>query len=855
MKSSRSSFPAAVEVLEARIAPAFVLDTVITAVKLPDTVVPGDMGSVTFTVTNSGDTEFSPDGGIFSPPGGIHVDFAVNASGSGAVLSGPEFEDSMPHIAAGKTVKITKAFKIPALDLASPDLPEGSIVVRVDVAADAQYAYSDARPYLFQFGSVGARKGVGLAAVETDTEGGTKVKFMLAGKGTGDLNIGGGAVNLSFTGTDETSSASLTGTGGDGFIQLHEISSAARMNKIVMPRADADGNLNFPLGFKLGMQLHDIGGVANDVALAIGTTAESKPVNLVFNRVADVDFNIAPGVGALKVGEWLDLNANADVLTTKSIGTILTVPVAANGTSGNFSADLVVSPGNEKGIGMNSAKIVGKLENAIWTFGGPSTSVSGGVITAGDTKNWRVSATGPIASIKLDSLDDSMLGSTAAIEAQFFGDIAVAGDLRATIIRANGADAKGYGIDDFVARNVLKLDQFAVPNGGIDRIGVQTWDTGGTASAIDARFLGTFLLGGGDDDEQAITPAVTLTAAAADLPKAVKGSITKTLLLGTVTGTWTVAADVLDFQARQTGSTFKLIGDAAATTVELMKTRLHLEGTVDVADIKLLEVSTYLAATITTHTAGTSIGKIDSRDIDTATINAPGTIGAIIASSYWKSVTVTAANVGLIRAGDDGALGRAAMNSVTFNVNGGGTTDFLAGGTLTNVQFNLAASHLIKGLHAKSWNGGGISGGVLQTAIITDGIDGATFTLGAGLESFSAGGKVLNATFTINGDAGTLAVGALESSTITVNGDLEGFVVRGLKTDGRYFTMSNLTANAVGSLLVRNVDSSQAASTISLDSVKTYKRFEGKTVAKALDDRFAAQPAADQAGFYVVNIR
>src|SRR4051794_21299126 len=78
------------EPLEARIAPAYVLHTVVTAVHLPDVVVPGDSGSVTFTVTNAGDSDFVPGG--FNP-GGIHVDFSSTGAAGGTVMSGPEFED------------------------------------------------------------------------------------------------------------------------------------------------------------------------------------------------------------------------------------------------------------------------------------------------------------------------------------------------------------------------------------------------------------------------------------------------------------------------------------------------------------------------------------------------------------------------------------------------------------------------------------------------------------------------------------------------------------------------------------------------------------------------------------------
>lgn len=871
----KSSPPAFIEFLEPRIAPAFILDTVVTKLVLPDVVVPGDSGSVTFTVTNSGDSDFAPGGGFFGAPGGIHVDFTSTNTGAGFTMSGPEFEDSMPRIAAGKTAKITKAFKIPALDLASPDLPEGSIFVRVDVRADNDYAYSTGLPFEFKFGDVGNRVNVSLAAADSD---GTQAKFILAGAGTGDLDVAGGAVNLSFTGTDKGSAGGMTATGGDGLIEINNISASAIMSKVAMVKLDATGNLNFPNGLALGLQLHDIGGVATDKSLTIGNAAGNS-VSLIFNRVADMDFNIAPGIHAMKVGEWLDLNADADVLTAKVIEGFATEPVK-NGASGDFMADISVTEGSD-GIGLGSAKINGDLRGGVWIFGAASP-LSVGKIAAGDTTNWRLKATGAVAKITLDSLDDSAIAaSTPAIEAQFLGELAVVGDVKAGLIQITGAEEQ-VAIKNFLVGGALQLTHLNAPGGGILKMAVGSWN--GTGGKLDTKYVGTLLV---TDDNIQNHFGATLNLPGPDVimangkrkfdaPGGIKGSLTTAIFALGMTGNWTVGSNIISLTVLDgsTDSSWVLQGDANFSFLGALKVDAFLNGRLTMSDFGKIEasvISATLEATETMDRDGESsfggFGSITAKQhISAMDVTATGTIGKISAAD-WSIGTVTAQTIGSVRIASVPAQGFAGdLANVTFNLSGRSGSlivsaiDVSVSGALKSVQFNLSNSYL-DDFSAGSWDGGGISGGGIDSMRIRGDLQNVQFSMHApffglaAIKLLDVDGLVKSLTLTSDSPLGKISAGAMNGVQMTAaTQDLDSLVITGLRDPGSYFVGNNINLNKIGTIVVRNVDPG-TASTFSVESVANYKRFDGKALAKTIIADEGPTPAADTAGLYSFTIR
>jgi hypothetical protein len=104
---------------------------------------------------------------------------------------------------------------------------------------------------------------------------------------------------------------------------------------------------------------------------------------------------------------------------------------------------------------------------------------------------------------------------------------------------------------------------------------------------------------------------------------------------------------------------------------------------------------------------------------------------------------------------------------------------------------------------------------------------------GFGLDSLHVGGDVAGGTtFTLAHSAGSIVLGQMLDSTFTTASRIDGFRVVG--TDGvptPNFVNSNVSANSIGRVVLRDVsESASAPYGITADKITSYRRFTGSVL-------------------------
>lgn len=865
-----------IEVLEPRIAPAYVLDTVVNALLLPDAVVPGDSGSVTFTVKNSGDSDFVPGGGFFGAPGGIHIDFSSTGAPGGMIMSGPEFEDSMPRIPAGKSVKITKSFTVPALDLTGPDLPEGNIFVRIDVRADNDYAFSAGRPFVFQFGDVGSRKDVKLATEEVvgfnkGKPVGDKVTFSLGGAGIGDLDIASGLIDVKFTGTDKSSAAmmstsALPGGKGDGAVKLHNLNATQVMKKVALVNADVTGNVNFAEGLTLGLQLRDLGVPGgSDHTLSIASAQDApKGVQLVFRKVQEMEISAPGGIASLKLNDWIDVNGDPDAVSTRFITSLVTS--AKQGFTGAFQANLAITTGDDKGVGLGNFEIDGDLSNAEFTIG-TMTPVSVGTIAANDVTNFKLKVTGDAKDVTFDSLNNASFGSNeVALEARTFEDIFIGGAVNAPIIKATGATANKMAIKSLTVDTVDRLSVDAIA-GGIMKVAADDWQA---TTGVRSLFIGTLAVKEGDFKGDLTLSGPDLLpgpvgSAKLDAPAGIRGSITSAVIAGKITGFWSVKSSVINAVADEATMTFKLYGDENRGGLGLLKTSKDFAGEIIMHRLLAITVGGNLSGKITSGDDTFDSGPITvAGSILDAALDFAGSVKSIKAAE-WKNGSFSTRGVdSLMLLGNPKESIVGNWQSVAVKLTGVEDSGlFSVAGSMLNVTFTNSIGAHIKAIKAGSWSGGGITDGSVGTLTLSRDLgDVKLFLTGetarsekGSIEGISVGGEMVDVKMNLQYGAGTITTNAMTRVEITTQNFLNVLTLRGLSAGLPAYSASNITVGAMDTVTMRDVDPNMASS-LSADKIASYTRYVGDTKVSGHPLKNLDAPATpDQAGQYLLTIR
>ncbi len=405
----------------------FVAATAVTP-HLPTTIVPGDRGSVTVSITNqaagtaagivSATLYASSDGQLDSTafPISSATNIPVNLIGGQsrtvnitATFSANGFEPGSYTILAALT---------PVQGLSSGQVNSGTMAS----AAAVQTALA--------FGAVGSHAQYAL----TRAENGSLVTFNLTGKGTGVITENSdGSVYVLLTSTNAASDLTITTKAGLGNsrVTLSGLSANGPIGNINAPTTTLTGTLSIlnAAGNILGVRALTLAGVTNGSMKFGGTTVPRLSLGIVNGLNL---FSYQP-IRSLAVTSWS--NTTADQITAPWIATLT--------STGNFGANLTVSgAGAPRFQAVQSAVIGGSLDDSTWVIGSNIGLLQVGNIAAG----WSGSDN-TIVSRFIDTGD--FAGQFAAIN---FGSVVIDGNVTGADILAGaqfGADGRLSGNNDF----------------------------------------------------------------------------------------------------------------------------------------------------------------------------------------------------------------------------------------------------------------------------------------------------------------------------------------------------------------------------------------------------------------------
>jgi hypothetical protein len=330
------------------------------------------------------------------------------------------------------------------------DIPAGTynILAHID-AADAVQELSEVNNVvvadqplnvIWQFGRVAGRNNVSLTVMDAD---GTPVTFSLRGEGAGSV-IGGPAFTLiSLTGTNNRSVLMVTTPRGTT-TTLFDITVDGSLGMILARTANLAGTIDVDGTLRMITMQDTAAGAAINVQ--DGSTAVAS---ITFNRVQDLTVNLAGGLTRFIAVEWLDTDAQQDVVNAAWVGTIMTRGARDNrrtpedeSSAGNFQADLNLTGVGATRTTLAATNIAGDVVDANWNIVGQVGSIyvrgmvdgwtlNGGVIDIrslrlGDVQSANVIAAGDISSI---------------MAIQWIGGIVEAQTLRS--LRTTGQRARG----------------------------------------------------------------------------------------------------------------------------------------------------------------------------------------------------------------------------------------------------------------------------------------------------------------------------------------------------------------------------------------------------------------------------
>ncbi len=814
--------PACIEALEQRIAPVADLIVDIVGLKLPPggVTVPGDIGSVTFDVTNIGSTRATSGGN------GAKMDFFLSTD---AVLSGGDtFVGSVFNIPigleSGQAKRLTGFFGMPELVLPTPTLAAGNyrLIVQIDatnVVAESSGANNtdatDPFSYVFQFGNVGTRKNVPLAIGPHAVH-----KFTLSGPGTGELTPDGTRVDLVFNNTDGKSAAKLLAkVRGDILdVDLDDITANSPLGSLTIFFANTRGDLRFlgGLGSLTAGVIEPPGGSVSDTQLTIAAGL-GKPVNLDIFALGDVDITSAVGIASLETHFWRDTGAGADTITapfinklyvTKFPAKVGTVPIEPV-----FSADLFLTGDPSVTYVLNDAKLAGLVMDSTWTLNN-TTDLDVNKIKLEKAEDWKLVVSGMVKTLVVQRWDNT--GTPGAmLDALTAGDVIV-GEITGDSIILRGSDGVNVAAKRMVLADVKRLDALSAMQGGIETLATYRWEDD---TAIQTEWIKTLAVLRGLDSR--FLPNLTLTGAGPS-----GASLATAFVANTMDGTWTAAAGFgrLEFD--------------------------HLEGTLN---------------------SQTFIDSIKADDIKTGDIDAVGEIRSLVTGD-WNMGSLEASELKSLSINGQPSKGSGKLKDVTFRLQeAGGVTDrFAVAGLMQNVNIFGSSTYIIESLTADAWNGGALDVGSVGKLALDGKLAGSNgFLLGVNIDlrsrSVEAGGgslkelKVAGAVDTTQIDlafeAGKVTVGKFLESEFNVQGDVKSFIVTGAGggIEPASFKNSLVSGHTFGTIAVVDVASAGPGPYgFDTQGIVSYKRKEAGAVVATLAG--PANGIYDVLGNYAVTV-
>ncbi|HEX8915779.1 MAG TPA: choice-of-anchor Q domain-containing protein, partial [Humisphaera sp.] len=343
----------------------------ISTLKLPPVVVPGEKGSASVSLLNSGTQKATGQVELLLY---LSADTLVDAADVPLAAVGRVGQTSIP---AGGSAKLARTFVIPQ----SVEAGNYHLLAVASAADGFVGSLFSASPAVsagtFQvvrgFGQVGDRKGVKLVLSDSD---GTAATFSLSGPGSATLIPSSDSTpSILLADTTDASKLSVATKAGDRVFAVRHIVSEGVIGTVTGKSVNVVGNVILR-GGGTSVTLADLVG-GNQVSIS-GTT----PATLKLGNVKNVTIDANAAIKSLTLSSWTDDDFVPDVITAPGIGTL---KVAAN-----FQPGLTLTGSGDAGfVALRSAAIKGGVgEAATWRVDGTVASLSvGGSVPVGFSAN------------------------------------------------------------------------------------------------------------------------------------------------------------------------------------------------------------------------------------------------------------------------------------------------------------------------------------------------------------------------------------------------------------------------------------------------------------------------------------
>lgn len=279
----------------------------LSAVKLPTTSAPGEVGAARIRLENQGTA-------LANGTVAVQLFLSTDEALSGDDVAVAAKINQLPlRLAAGALVTINNGFTVPGTLAAGTYFVLAKLTavsgVAVGDVASGTAASATTFDAVLKFGQVGTRPGVVLTRTKPD---GTKVVYRLSGPGTGSLSEdGSGNTDVSLIGTTAASVASITATGATSTSTLRNVSAAGPIGGLIATATTLTGSLQ-------------LGGGAGRITLggvSLGSIATAGTLGAL-SILKDFD-------GSATIGKRLGSVAIGGLLTSTSRILAATLPIAA----------------------------------------------------------------------------------------------------------------------------------------------------------------------------------------------------------------------------------------------------------------------------------------------------------------------------------------------------------------------------------------------------------------------------------------------------------------------------------------------------------------------------------------------
>jgi peptidyl-prolyl cis-trans isomerase A (cyclophilin A) len=172
----------------------------------------------------------------------------------------------------------------------------------------------------------------------------------------------------------------VSGRGGDGLIDVQQITSNATMRAINAPGVRLNGDLTVN-GTVSALAL----GATNGSLITVG---QGRAMNVRIDSATDTSLQSATGIQTLHTGHWLDTDGTPNWISTPWIGNMI--------VRGHMDANMnLFDPGPRAALG--TARVVEHIRGGNWQLAGRAGSIHAGEILPG----WTAEVAGPVNNVQV----------------------------------------------------------------------------------------------------------------------------------------------------------------------------------------------------------------------------------------------------------------------------------------------------------------------------------------------------------------------------------------------------------------------------------------------------------------------